>query len=192
MVNVRHSSCSFSFREMFWCKMSAPKLCYREDSFLHSACSYAVWRNICQLLFTLSGFCCHGMARLQVAIRDILQIRWVASYKLNSQARQTTRTVRGVWLLTVRNRYNRNILYGIRLWGISENQNNSSQNTPSTTNLEEEKIVNAPGKDGNAAMPEHVKRPNPWRNMMMMVKLPYSFKRRSLDWMNLAPERDRC
>jgi hypothetical protein len=40
---------------------------------------------------------------------------------------------------------------------------------PSTTNPEEEEIVDAPGKDGNASMPEQVKRPNPWRMMMMMI-----------------------
>jgi hypothetical protein len=40
-------------------------------------------------------------------------------------------------------------------------------NTPSTTNLEEEEIVDAPGKDGNASMPEQVKRHNPWRKIMM-------------------------
>jgi hypothetical protein len=38
------------------------------------------------------------------------------------------------------------------------------RNTPSTTNLEGEEIVVAPGKDGNASMPEQVKRPNPWRS----------------------------
>jgi hypothetical protein len=38
-----------------------------------------------------------------------------------------------------------------------------SRNTPSTTNLEEEKIVDAPGNDGKASMPEQFKRPNPWR-----------------------------
>jgi hypothetical protein len=42
------------------------------------------------------------------------------------------------------------------------------RNTPLTTNLEEEEIVDAPGNDGNASMPEQVKRPNPWRKMMMM------------------------
>ena len=31
------------------------------------------------------------------------------------------------------------------------------RNTPSTTNLEEEEIVDAPGNDGNASMPEQVK-----------------------------------
>jgi hypothetical protein len=42
------------------------------------------------------------------------------------------------------------------------------RNMPSTTNLEGKEIVVAPGKDGNASMPEQVKRPNPWRKMMMM------------------------
>jgi len=45
------------------------------------------------------------------------------------------------------------------------------RNTPSTTNLEEKEIVDAPGNDGNASMPEHVKRPNPWRKMMMMMMM---------------------
>ena len=36
-----------------------------------------------------------------------------------------------------------------------------SRNTPSTTNLEEEEIVDALGNDGNASMPGEVKRPNP-------------------------------
>jgi hypothetical protein len=41
------------------------------------------------------------------------------------------------------------------------------RNTPSTTNPEDEEIVDAPGKDGTASMPEQAKRPNPWRKMMM-------------------------
>ena len=45
-----------------------------------------------------------------------------------------------------------------------------SRNTPSTTNLEEEEIMRAPGNDGNASMRKQVKRPNPWRKMMMVVK----------------------
>jgi len=45
------------------------------------------------------------------------------------------------------------------------------RNTPSTTNLEEEEIVDAPGNDGNASMPEQVKRPNPWMIMMMMTTI---------------------
>jgi hypothetical protein len=40
---------------------------------------------------------------------------------------------------------------------------------PSTTNLEEEEIVDAPGKVGNTSMPEQLKGPNPWRKMMMMI-----------------------
>jgi len=47
-----------------------------------------------------------------------------------------------------------------------------SRNTSSTTNLEEEEIVDALGNDGNASMPGQVKRPNPFRKMMLkyMVK----------------------
>ena len=48
-----------------------------------------------------------------------------------------------------------------------------SRNTPSTTNLEEEEIVDDPGNDGNASMPEQVKRPNPWRKMMMMMMMNF-------------------
>ena len=43
-----------------------------------------------------------------------------------------------------------------------------SRNKPSTTNLEEEEIVFAPGNDGNTSMPEHVKRPNSMRKMMII------------------------
>jgi hypothetical protein len=49
-----------------------------------------------------------------------------------------------------------------------------SRNTPSTINFEEEETVDAPGNDGNASMPERVKRPNPWRKkkkMMIMVMM---------------------
>jgi hypothetical protein len=38
----------------------------------------------------------------------------------------------------------------------------------STTNLEGKEIVDVPGKDGNASIPEPVKRPNPWRKIMLM------------------------
>jgi hypothetical protein len=48
-----------------------------------------------------------------------------------------------------------------------------TRNTPSTTNLEGEEIVEAPGKDGNTSMPEQVKRPNPW--MMIMTLLSFFF-----------------
>jgi hypothetical protein len=45
------------------------------------------------------------------------------------------------------------------------------QNTPSATNLEEDKIVDALGKDGNGSMPEQVNRPNPWRKMMIVMMI---------------------
>ena len=41
-------------------------------------------------------------------------------------------------------------------------------NMPSTTNPKYKEIVDAPGNDGNMSMPEQVKRPNPWRKMMMI------------------------
>jgi hypothetical protein len=44
------------------------------------------------------------------------------------------------------------------------------RNTLSTKNLEGEEIVDASGKDGNVSIPEQVKRPNPWRKMMMMMR----------------------
>jgi len=43
-----------------------------------------------------------------------------------------------------------------------------SRNTPSTANHEEEEIVDAPGNDDNASMPEKVKRPNPWRKQIFI------------------------
>jgi len=49
-----------------------------------------------------------------------------------------------------------------------------SRNTPSTTNFEEEEIVDAPGNDGNASMPEQVRRPNPWRKMMMAIAFVFT------------------
>jgi len=45
------------------------------------------------------------------------------------------------------------------------------RNTPSTTNLEEEEIVDAPENDGNASMPEQVKRPNLWRKKMTKMTM---------------------
>ena len=44
-----------------------------------------------------------------------------------------------------------------------------SRNTPSTTNLEEEEIVDALGNDGKASMPEQVKRPKAWRKISMTM-----------------------
>jgi hypothetical protein len=55
---------------------------------------------------------------------------------------------------------------------IPKDQTTSNcRNTPSTTSFEGQNIVDAPGTDGNASMPEHYKRPNPWRKMTM-IKLP--------------------
>jgi hypothetical protein len=51
----------------------------------------------------------------------------------------------------------------------------NSRNTPSITNLEEEEIVDAPGNDGNASMPEQVKRPNPWMMVIMMIMMTTTF-----------------
>jgi hypothetical protein len=47
------------------------------------------------------------------------------------------------------------------------------RNTPSTTNLEGEEREDAPGKDGNASMPEQVIRPNPWRKMTTMIMIHF-------------------
>ena len=33
--------------------------------------------------------------------------------------------------------------------------------------------MDAPGNDGNVSMPEQVKRPNPWRKMMMMMMMSF-------------------
>ena len=54
---------------------------------------------------------------------------------------------------------------------MKERTTPDSQNTPSTTNLEEEEIVDAPGNDGNASTPEQVKRLIPWRKMMMFMMM---------------------
>ena len=45
------------------------------------------------------------------------------------------------------------------------------RNTPSTTNPGEEETVDVPGNDGNASMPEQVKRPKPWGKMLMMMMM---------------------
>ena len=49
------------------------------------------------------------------------------------------------------------------------------RNTPSTTGLVEDEIVDALGNDVNASMPEQVNRPNPWRKMMMMMMTMLNF-----------------
>jgi hypothetical protein len=48
---------------------------------------------------------------------------------------------------------------------LKERTTPDSRNTPSTTNLDEKEIVDAPGNDGNASMPEEVKRPKEEINM---------------------------
>jgi hypothetical protein len=45
-----------------------------------------------------------------------------------------------------------------------------SRNTPSTINLEEEEIVDAPGNDGNMSRPKQVKQPNLWRKIIIIIK----------------------
>ena len=62
----------------------------------------------------------------------------------------------------VRLKHKQNWINHLEKWATPD-----SRNTPSTTNLEEEEIVDAPGNDGNASMPEQVKRPNAWRKIMM-------------------------
>ena len=43
------------------------------------------------------------------------------------------------------------------------------RNTPSNINLAEEEIVDALRNDGNASVPEQLKRPNAWKKKMMMM-----------------------
>ena len=51
---------------------------------------------------------------------------------------------------------------------LKESTTPDFRNTPSTTNLEDEDIVGAPGHDdGNASLPEQVKRLNPWRKIII-------------------------
>ena len=45
--------------------------------------------------------------------------------------------------------------------------------------------MDAPGNDGNASMPEQVKRPNPWRKMMMMVMI--NMNKNFIDASNTSP-----
>jgi hypothetical protein len=52
---------------------------------------------------------------------------------------------------------------------LERTYNTRLPNMPSTTDLEEEEAVEAPGNDGNASMPERIKRSNPWRKIMMVI-----------------------
>jgi hypothetical protein len=58
------------------------------------------------------------------------------------------------------------------------------RNTPSTTNLKEEEIVDALGNGGNASMPEKVTRPNPWRKMVMMMMMMMMITTKSVEITN--------
>jgi hypothetical protein len=51
-----------------------------------------------------------------------------------------------------------------------------SRNTPSTTNLEGEEMVDAPENYGNALMQEQVERPNPWMKLMMIKHVRYNIR----------------
>jgi hypothetical protein len=53
---------------------------------------------------------------------------------------------------------------------LKDKTNTDFRNTPSTTVLEEEEIVDALGNDSNTSMPEQINRPNPWRKMMMILE----------------------
>ena len=71
---------------------------------------------------------------------------------------------------------------------MKERTTPESRNTLSTTNLEEEETVDAPGNDGNASMPEQVKRPNPWRKMMMIIIIVINIITFMQDIFNYVPE----
>jgi hypothetical protein len=48
-------------------------------------------------------------------------------------------------------------------------------------NLEEEEIRDAPGNDGNASMPEQVKRLNAWSKRRMMKEVPLNIIRKIVE-----------
>jgi len=84
--------------------------------------------------------------------------------KIRSEVRRKELEIFGIQ--EMRLEYNKTGSTTLKEWTTPD-----SRNTPSTTNLEEEEIVDAPGNDGNASMPEQVKRPNPWRKTMMMMMM---------------------
>jgi hypothetical protein len=75
----------------------------------------------------------------------------------------------------VRSKHKQNWINHLEKWTTPD-----LRNTPSTTNLEEEEIVDSLGNDGNASMPEQVDRPNPWRKMTMMKLSGYKTGQDSL------------
>ena len=52
---------------------------------------------------------------------------------------------------------------------LEKMDNSDSRNTPSNINHEEEEIVVDLRNNGNASLPEQVKRPNPWQKMMKKI-----------------------
>jgi len=106
------------------------------------------------------------MIRLEDA--DMRFLRSVTGYtRLDKRRREVIRKELEIsGIQDVRLKYKQNWINQMKEWTTPD-----TRNTPSTTNLEEEETVDAPGNDGNASMPEQVKRPNPWRKMMMMMMM---------------------
>jgi hypothetical protein len=108
------------------------------------------------------------MTRLEAA--EMRFVRSVTGYtrldKITSEVIKKELEISG--MQDVRLRYKQN-------WINRLGTTSDSRNTPSTTNLEDEEIVDVPGNDGNASMPEQVKRPNPRRKMMMMMMTIYIY-----------------
>jgi hypothetical protein len=52
---------------------------------------------------------------------------------------------------------------------LKERTTPDSRNTPTTTDLKEEEIVDDPENDGNASMPEQIKQPDPQRKTTTMT-----------------------
>jgi len=95
------------------------------------------------------------MTRLEAA--QMLFPRSVTGYtrldKIRSEVIRKELEIAGIQ--DVRLKYKQNWITTLKEWTTPD-----SRNTPSATNLEEEETVDAPGNDGNASMPEQVKRPN--------------------------------
>jgi hypothetical protein len=58
---------------------------------------------------------------------------------------------------------------------LKEQKTSDFRNTPLTTNLDGEEIVDAPRKGGKAPVPEQVKRTKPWRKRMVMMMMTVSY-----------------
>jgi len=103
------------------------------------------------------------MTRLEAA--EMRFVRSVTGYtrldKIRSELIRKELEIAGIQ--DVRLTYKQNWITTLKDWTTPD-----SRNTPST-NLEEEETVDRPGNDGNASMPEQVKRPNPWRKLVMMM-----------------------